>query len=148
MTRVEALCEEVGNTLTELNDKEVKRLNEYHYLDEFLKTFNVYDPKSYEEVTPISYLTCVLFANNIDMSFEDLMHYTVTLEEFVNYPFFDDTLYRQYLISLEKLYNLGLLDKLNDKNFNEKENEVYREYKVCSQKLFSRLNRRISCRRK
>lgn len=144
MTRVEALCEEVGNTLTELNDKEVKRLNEYHYLDEFLKTFNVYDPKSYEEVTPISYLTCVLFANNIDMSFEDLMHYTVTLEEFVNYPFFDDTLYRQYLISLEKLYNLGLLDKLNDKNFNEKENEVYREYKVCSQKLFSRLN--IDCK--
>ena len=144
MTRVEALCEEVGNTLTELNDKEVKRLNEYHYLDEFLKTFNVYDPKSYEEVTPISYLTCVLFANNIDMSFEDLMHYTVTLEEFVNYPFFDDTIYRQYLISLEKLYNLGLLDKLNDKNFNEKENEVYREYKVCSQKLFSRLN--IDCK--
>lgn len=140
MNKIDKLIQAIKDYAHYLETVEIKKIDEYHFLEEFLRVYNINDAESFDKVTRTSYLMCTLIAENINMSFDDLLQAMENIKEFANEVEFDNATYIEYLYSLLDLYNLGIIDKIKKTNeiekFNENEKKVYDTYKKTTEELF------------
>ena len=140
MNKIDKLVEVVKNYIDYLANVNINKIDEFHFLEEFLKVYNINDIESFSKVTHASYLVSTLIASDIRMPFDDLLATVDEMKEFVNEVDFDNAIYMEYLDSLEKLYYLGIIDKVKNSNeitnFNQEEMEAYKSYVSTRQELF------------
>lgn len=140
MNKVDKLVEAVKSYINYLSIVDISKIDEVHFLEEFLKVYNIDDMESFSKVTHTSYLMCTLMAADMKISFDDLLAAIDDIQEFVDEVEFDSSTYMEYLYSLEKLYNLGIIDKVRNSSeitgFKKEEMEVYKSYVSTKQELF------------
>lgn len=141
MNKIELLGKEISKVSTELSNTKIKNIDEQDFLNTFLQVFKVDNPKSYEQITRSSYLISLLIASGINIEFDKLISYLKDIEIFVDSIEVDEELYRKYLVVLQKLYDMNILDKIENreeiKKFNSKEKYYYDSYKKLSKKIFT-----------
>lgn len=140
MNKIDKLVELIENYIDYLANVDINKIDELHFLEEFLKVYNINDMESFSKVTYTSYLISTLIVSNIEMPFDDLLATIDDMKEFVDAVDFDNATYMEYLDSLEKLYHLGIIDKVKSlseiTNFNQEEMEAYKSYISTRKELF------------
>lgn len=141
MNKKEQLLEKIDKHIHILETKEIKKIGEAQFFREFLKVYDINNVESYSKITNTSYLMCVLMAEDINIPFSSLIDNINKIQDFVNDSEIDEELYREYLQSLKKIYDLGIINKIKDsssiKNFNEEEEEAFNNYKKINENLFT-----------
>ncbi len=141
MNKEKHLLKEINNYIHDLGTQEIKKREEAQFFREFLKIYDVTNIDSYNDVTNTSYLMCVLMAEDINMPFKDLIKIIDQLAPFVDDAELDRETYSTYLKTLEKLYNLGIIDKVKKpeliKDFNDEQMKAFNSYKKINQELFT-----------
>ncbi len=140
MNKIDKVIKAVKNYIDYLTTVDITKIDEFHFLEEFLKVYNINDIESFSKVTHTSYLMCILILSDMKISFDDLLAAIDNIKEFVDEVEFDSSIYTEYLYSLEKLYNLGIIDKIKNNSevmkFNKEEMETYKSYVSTRQELF------------
>lgn len=140
MNRADKLVKAIKDYIDYLENVDINKIDEFHFIEEFLKVYKIDDVESFSEVTNTSYLMCILMASDMEISFKDLLLAMDNVKEFVDEVEFDSSTYIEYLYSLEKLYNLGIIDKVKNTSevmkFNQEEMKAYNSYESTRQELF------------
>lgn len=126
--------------LEKLSNTEIPNQLEREFFEEFLKNYSVHNVNSYENISNVAYLTCVLASNNIKMDFYELISHIKKIENFINDVDFDINIYYSYIDSLKELNEMGILEKIVNKQkintSNSAEKCVYKKYQKNCKKLF------------
>lgn len=140
MNKIDKLVDAVKSYIDYLATIDIAKIDEFHFLEEFLRVYNINDIESFSKVTHTSYLICTLIAADMKIPFDDLLAAIDEIKEFVDEVEFESSTYMEYLYSLEKLYYLGIIDKIKSSSevikFNQEEMEVYKSYVSARQELF------------
>ncbi len=140
MNKIDKLVDAVKSYISYLENVDIDKIDEFHFLEQFLKVYNINDIESFSKVTHTSYLISTLIATDMKISFDDLLEAIDEIKEFIDEVEFDNSTYMEYLYSLEKLYYLGIIDKIKSSSevvkFNQEEMEVYKNYVSARQELF------------
>lgn len=140
MNKADKLVKAIKDHIDYLGVVDINKMDDFHFLEDFLKIYNVNDVESFDNITNTSYLMSILMAEGIKIPFDDLLNTMDNIKEFVDDVEFDNATYIEYLYLLEKLNNLGIIDKIKKTseimNFNEEEMKIYNNYKKISEELF------------
>lgn len=125
----------------QLSSTEIPHELEIEFFEEFLKQYSVHNFNSYQKISNASYLISVLVSNNINIDFVELVQYIKIIEDFINDMDFDIALFDSYLNNLFELNELGLLEKIINKEkligLDRKSKILYNDYLKNSKKLFT-----------
>lgn len=136
-----SLCELIREKAKDLSSFEIPNQNERAFMDDFLTQYSAHSVSSYENVSNVAYLMAVLISNNINMEFVELIKNINIIEDFVNELDFDISIYDDYLKNLEQLNELGILEKLMNKEKNiswdNNSKRIYKSYLANKEELFA-----------